>query len=82
MQTEHLIVTGMHCGGCVAAVSRVLRAVPGVIDVNVSLDAGAVTVDHDEAATSDQLVSVIERAGYGVGRGRGGQTSARKGCCG
>lgn len=82
MHTENLIVTGMHCGGCVGAVSRALRAVPGVIDVNVSLDTGAVTVRHDEAATTEQLASAIEGAGYGVGPARRGRARARKGCCG
>jgi len=83
MQTEHLTVRGMHCGGCVGAVSHALRAVPGVVDVDVSLDTGAVVVRHDEeTATVDQLVSAIERAGYAVGSARDGQARARKCCCG
>lgn len=82
MQTEQLIVTGMHCGGCVTAVTRALGAVPGVVDVKVSLEGGAVTVRHDETATAEKLVSAIEGAGYGVAQSRGEQTRARKGCCG
>lgn len=37
MQTEHLMVTGMTCGGCTIKVSRALNAVSGVDDANVSL---------------------------------------------
>ena len=36
MQTVSLNVQGMTCGGCVASVTRVLQAVPGVADVSIS----------------------------------------------
>ena len=40
METITMNVQGMTCGGCVASVTRVLKAVPGVTDVAVTLQPG------------------------------------------
>ena len=84
MQTEHMNVTGMTCGGCTSKVSQALKAVAGVGDVDVSLTEGEATVQYDEHLTSpDQLKSAVKGAGYGVGAANaasGGKT--RGGCCG
>jgi copper chaperone CopZ len=60
-------VTGMTCAHCVAAVTKELRALPGVADVQVDLAPGSestVTVtsldDLDEAA----LRGAIDEAGF------------------
>jgi copper chaperone CopZ len=67
MQTEHLIVTGMTCGGCVNSLTRALKAVAGVVDVNVTLATGETSVHYDENLTSpEQLRSAVENAGYGI----------------
>lgn len=67
MQTELLKVTGMTCGGCTSKVTRALKAVSGVGDVNVSLSAGEATVQYDERLTSpEQLEAAVKGAGYGV----------------
>ncbi|BBB66846.1 copper chaperone [Undibacterium sp. YM2] len=67
MQTEHLKVTGMTCGGCTSAVTKALEAVSGVSDVRVSLVEGEVTVQYDESRSSlDQIKTAIKEAGYGV----------------
>ncbi|MGH8715082.1 MAG: heavy-metal-associated domain-containing protein [Casimicrobiaceae bacterium] len=67
MTTVTLKVEGMSCGGCVASVTRVLRAVPGVSDATVSLQAGTAQVTFDEAHTSTAaLRTAIEGAGYEV----------------
>ena len=68
METVTLKVDGMTCGGCVASVTRVLKATPGVDDAVVRLDAGSATVTYDPARTSvPALKSAIEDAGYAVG---------------
>ena len=67
METIKLAVGGMTCGGCVASVTRVLKAVPGVADVVVTLHPGAATVTFDPACTdAAALSSAIEDAGYDV----------------
>lgn len=37
MQTEHIKVTGMRCGGCTSTVTRRLQATSEVDDVKMSL---------------------------------------------
>lgn len=44
MQTEHLIVNGMSCGGCVSRVTEALTAIPGVGVVEIALSTGKVDV--------------------------------------
>jgi len=70
MKTEHLNVTGMTCGGCVNSLTRALKMVAGVSDVQVELSTGETTVQYDEnLASPEQIKQAIENAGYGVGAG-------------
>ena len=79
MQTEHLMVTGMTCGGCTSKVSRALKSVSGVDDVQVSLADGDTTIRFNERRTSlVQLKSAVTNAGYGVD----GVIQSKGGCCG
>jgi copper chaperone len=79
MQTEHIMVTGMTCGGCTSKVSRALNAVSGVDGVKVSLASGDATVRFNERLTSvDQLKSAVKNAGYGVD----GTMHSKSGRCG
>ncbi len=83
MQTELIKVTGMTCGGCTSKVTRALKAIAGVGDVDVSLSAGQATVHYDERVTSPaQLKSAVTGVGYGAGVNNEGQRPAKGGCCG
>ena len=84
MQTELLKVSGMTCGGCTSNVTRALKAVSGVSDVQVSLSTGEATVQYDERLTSpDQLKTAVKVAGYGVDAANTAQQPQGKGgCCG
>ena len=67
MENATLNVTGMSCQGCVASVTRVLKAVPGVSDVVVTLQPGTATVVYDATRTTlPVLKAAIEDAGYDV----------------
>ncbi|BCX19199.1 MAG: hypothetical protein KatS3mg117_2881 [Geminicoccaceae bacterium] len=69
-----LVIEGMGCEGCVAAVDKALRAVPGVRAVAVDLEAGRATVEH-EGADPTALVRAVEKAGYDARpAGPGGQS--------
>ena len=61
--TIELAIEGMGCEGCVQAVERALRAVPGVRTVRVDLAAGRARVDH-EGTQAEALVAAVEKAGY------------------
>jgi copper chaperone CopZ len=84
MQTEHLKITGMTCGGCTGNVTHALESISGVKDVEVSLSRGEATVQYDERLTStDRLKSAVTSAGYGVdGTVATHAHQAKRGCCG
>jgi len=67
MENATLNVSGMTCQGCVASVTRVLKAVPGVSDVSVTLQPGRATVAYDAGRTTlPALTAAVEDAGYEV----------------
>lgn len=62
-----LDVTGMTCGSCVRHVGDALRAVPGVLAVEVDLRAGRVRVRHTAgSAVPERLVQAVVQVGYGA----------------
>lgn len=58
-----LDVQGMTCATCAQRVSGALRAVDGVLDVQVQVREGRATVSHSGAST-DALIHALERVGY------------------
>lgn len=68
MEKLELIVKGMTCEGCQAAVQSALSAVSGVSAAEVDLAAGRASVEYDEAqASRPDLEKVVEEAGFEVG---------------
>lgn len=55
-------VSGMSCGHCKAAVEGALKDVPGVTDVDISLEQGFAVVRGSNAV--ERLLKAIEEAGY------------------
>ena len=67
METVTLKVNGMSCGGCVASVTRVLRALPGVGEVAVVLEPGTATVTYEPQSMGLPAIKrAVEDAGYEV----------------
>lgn len=66
---QHIIldITGMTCGGCTNSVKRVVSALPGVGEVNVSLEHANAEVEFDPAQTNVEAVkNAIISAGFEV----------------
>ena len=82
MQTEHLKVTGMTCGGCTKNVTHALESVAGVSNVKVTLATGEAAVLFDEELTSsEKLMAAVQHAGYGVEADSGAHVQGKGGCC-
>ena len=63
--TRQFAVTGMNCQGCVRSVTGALRMLPGVENVDVSLERATATVAYDEMAVKvAAIVAAIEAAGF------------------
>ncbi|MBZ0304784.1 MAG: heavy metal translocating P-type ATPase, partial [Anaerolineae bacterium] len=62
-----LPITGMTCANCAATVTRALKKVPGVLnaEVNYATERATVRLAAGAVQTSD-LVTAVEKAGYGV----------------
>jgi copper chaperone len=64
-----LKIRGMTCGGCVASVQRVLKALDGVESADVSLASNEAKVEYDAGRVQPaDLEAAIEDAGYEVVR--------------
>ncbi|HYP69030.1 MAG TPA: heavy-metal-associated domain-containing protein [Thiobacillaceae bacterium] len=67
MREQVLTISGMTCGGCVNSVTRVLKALPGVQQVDVSLVPGQAKLLIDETQVDiSMLKKAITEAGYAV----------------
>ena len=58
-------VTGMTCGHCAAAVTEEVSGVPGVAEVEVSVEAGTVVV-RGGGVSDEQVRAAVDEAGYAV----------------
>jgi copper chaperone CopZ len=65
MTHTRLLVDGMTCEACSTAVHEALR-LPGVSQVDVSLETGVVDVAHAESVGVEVMVGAIEETGYEV----------------
>ena len=64
MTTSTYTVTGMTCGHCVASVTEEVSEVPGVTDVQVTLETGALVVTGD--ADAQAVEAAVREAGYAL----------------
>ena len=57
-------VTGMTCEHCVASVTEEIQEIPGVEQVEVVLESGALTIASTEPVADDEVKAAVETAGY------------------
>ncbi len=70
MKSVTLKIEGMHCTGCAQTIKALIGSEPGVHAADVSYKGGQARVLYDpQAIGEDQLVKVIEKAGYRVPAG-------------
>jgi len=64
--TVEIPLTGMTCANCANAIERTLTKVPGVVEASVNFATERARVEYiPTIATLDDMVTAIERAGYG-----------------
>lgn len=64
--TSTFSVTGMTSGGCVTSVTEGVCAIPGVVDVGLVLETGALTIDSSEPMDAATVRAAVEGAGYAL----------------
>ena len=65
-ETTTYTVTGMTCGHCASSVSEEISAIPGVEQVDVVVETGAVTVTSQQALDTAAVQAAVEEAGYAL----------------
>ena len=63
-ETRTYTVTGMTCGHCVSSVTEEVQELPGVENVDVILETGALTVTSSRPADDEAVQAAVEEAGY------------------
>ncbi len=67
MKKETYDITGMTCSACSARVEKTAAKLTGVQTVSVNLLTNNMKIEYDESAlTQSEIVSAIEKAGYGA----------------
>lgn len=64
MPTAIIHIKGMTCGGCVNSVKTVLKKIPGVSNVEVSLSDGQAIIQHDGSCEDIIFDKAITKAGF------------------
>ena len=64
MSTSTFTVSGMTCGHCVRSVTEEVSDIPGVLDVQVDLATGRLTVKSSEPLAESAVRAAVEEAGY------------------
>jgi copper chaperone len=59
-------VSGMTCGHCVSSVTEEVQEVPGVENVEVTLETGALTVTSSSPIDDATVKAAVEEAGYSL----------------
>ena len=62
--TTTLTAPDIVCGGCASAIKNALGKVGGVARVEVDVDTKEVTVEHNQEATREKIVEVLDDAGF------------------
>jgi len=59
-------VKGMSCQHCVNAVTKAIKGVEGVSDVQVSLDEGQASFKEEKPVNMETIKKAVQEAGYQV----------------
>ena len=57
-------ITGMRCGHCVASVTKALRAIDGISDVQVDLEKGEATYSESKPVAIDTVKTAVSMIGF------------------
>lgn len=64
MQEHFIRIDGMTCNHCVKNVTELLSALPGITEVNVTLEPGGATLRSSEPLNKDLIRNTLDDAGF------------------
>ena len=63
METVHLSIQGMHCGGCAAKVSKALTSLPGTKVEEVAVGSARISFDPQKTSAI-ALIAAVNKLGF------------------
>ncbi|NKS55498.1 copper resistance protein CopZ [Rhodococcus hoagii] len=60
------LVSGMTCGSCAGKITDQVEQIPGVIDVDVDLASGGITLTTESPVSDEAVRRAVEHAGYRI----------------
>ena len=63
-QTTTVTAPEIVCGGCASSIKKALGNVEGICEVEVDVPTKQVKVEHSESVSREEIVNVLDRAGY------------------
>jgi copper chaperone CopZ len=57
-------VAGMTCRSCAGKVTNHVEQIPGIIDVDVDLATGGITITSEDPLSDQVVEQAVEQAGY------------------
>jgi len=66
MKKLKLTIEGMHCSSCVSNIERILKKVPGVKEVSISLMLKRGNIETEDNVTEEEIRKAISKVGYKV----------------
>lgn len=75
-----LTIEGMHCASCELMVERKLKAVPGILNVNVDHTTGCASIEADtnNLPKEEDIAAAIHKAGYSLSNGAAVMTGTQR----
>lgn len=67
LQSESILIKGMHCKSCTVLIADELNKIPGVKHASVSLKTNTATIRYINRPTDSQIEEAVSNAGYIVG---------------
>lgn len=66
MKKLKLTIEGMHCSSCVSNIERILKKIPGVKEVSISLMLKRGNIETEDNVTEEEIRKAISKVGYKV----------------
>ncbi len=63
-KTTTVIAPDIVCGGCASSIKKALGNLAGVEQIDVDIATKTVKVEHSEAASPEDIIAALDRAGY------------------
>lgn len=66
LQTTKLQLSGLTCGACEKVITKRLKTIEGVQDVQVSAQSGQTSISASRSITNDEVIKALQNTHYKI----------------